>query len=92
VLERWHCGISITQHAFLPMDAVGLLSGTQALPHACPLPCLQGENPVYVWVPLTKPKRRREKGMVEEEVSDLQVGGCMDGCLDGCLHNALCAI
>ena len=57
------------------MDAVGLLSGTQALPHACPLPCLQGENPVYVWVPLAKPKRRREKGMVEEEVSDLQVSG-----------------
>ena len=30
---------------------------------------------MYVWVPLAKPKRRREKGMVEEEVSDLQVSG-----------------
>ena len=46
------------------------------LPALC-LPRLQGENPVYVWVPLTKPKRRREKGLVEEEVSDLQVGACL---------------
>lgn len=38
---------------------------------------LKGENPTYVWVPLYKPRRRREKGAVgvEDEVSDMQVGG-----------------
>ena len=45
---------------------------------ACP-PWLQGENPVYLWVPLAKPKRRREKGIVDDEVSDLQVGGWLGG-------------
>ena len=40
----------------------------------CLLP--QGDNPVYVWAPLGKPRRRRDKaGPGEEEMSELQVGG-----------------
>ena len=37
---------------------------------------LQGDNPVYVWVPLVKPRRRRGKagGAMDEELSELQAG------------------
>ena len=37
----------------------------------------QGDNPVYVWVPLSRFKKKRKKAgpAEEEELSDLQVGG-----------------
>ncbi len=39
----------------------------------------QGENPVYVWVPLSRHKKKRKKTGPEddEEVSDLQVGAAL---------------
>ncbi len=39
---------------------------------------MQGENPVYVWVPLTRYKKKRKAGSVDEdEPSDLQVSSAV---------------
>jgi hypothetical protein len=41
---------------------------------------VKGEDPAYVWVPLGKPRRRRDKAAPgEDEVSELQVGGGRGG-------------
>lgn len=52
----------------------------EATIHCCNI---KGENPVYVWVPLAKPRRRRGDkvvpGMTDEELSELQVDGVCEG-------------
>lgn len=46
--------------------------------YACIAFHAQGESPTYVWVPLSKPRRRRGKNLADvvgDEPNELQVGG-----------------
>jgi len=72
---RCTCGLPYNPPAAVPDFPASLLP---------PCPALQGDNPVYLWVPLTKPRKRPSKGAVatDETMTDMQVGRWADDCFN----------